>query len=282
MITITFIFASMVLKIHTPAYPLNLFIDNFLYYKDYQPDHQLDRFFPDGNTYLVFDLTEKPKYIYDNENFKEIQSCKSIWFSGLRNQSITIPSGIEQEMIVVNFHKGKAYPFITAPLNQFTNLTVDGDLALPNTIYELRERILMCIHTEKMFQEIEHYFLNHSVSPLVTNPFIDYSIHCITKTPAPITIEKLTQKIGYSHRHFIKIFSEHVGMTPKHYMKIIRFQKVIQIAESKAKLNWSDIAFQCGYYDLSHFSHEFKLFSGFSPKEYRNLKSDFTNYVAVS
>ncbi|MBK9108806.1 MAG: helix-turn-helix transcriptional regulator [Saprospiraceae bacterium] len=271
----------MILKIHKPAAPLDLFIDHFLYYKDYIPDHQLDRFFPDGNTYLVIDLTETPKSIYDNVSLKEIQSCKRIWFSGIRNQSITIPSGLEQEMIVVNFHKGKSYPFIKAPLHAFTNLTVDAELALNSEIQSLRDLLLACVDAEQMFAKMESHFLNYHIHPLVQNPFIDYSIQCITQSPEPFTIEKLTQKVGFSHRHFIKIFMEHVGMSPKQYMKIIRFQKAIHFAEEDPLKTWSEIAMQCGYYDLAHFHHEFKLFSGFSPKQYRKLHSDFTNYVAV-
>lgn len=272
----------MILKIHIPSLPLSLFIDNFLYYKDYQPDHKLDRFFPDGNTYLVFDLTDKPKSIYDNISFREIQSCHRIWFSGLRNQSITIPSGIEQEMIVINFHKGKSYPFLKAPLHEFTNVTVDGDLAVGNNVNELRDRILEKSNVEQMFLELEHFFLKYGARSLEPNPCIDYAIECLSKAPEAMSIEKLIQKIGYSHRHFIKIFSDHVGMNPKQYMKIIRFQKAVQIAESNRSQNWSEIALQCNYYDLAHFSHEFKLFSGFSPNQYRSLKSDFINYVAVN
>ncbi|MBK8956433.1 MAG: helix-turn-helix transcriptional regulator [Saprospiraceae bacterium] len=271
----------MILEIHIPSYPLCLFIDNFLYYKDYQPDHQLDRFFPDGNVYLVIDLTSTPKHIHDNDHFGVLQTCKGTWFSGLRDQSITIPSGKEQEMIVVNFQKGKSYPFVEAPLSQFTNITVEGELAFGKKVIEVREKVLECKTVTQMFQQLEKYFLPF-ISNLTPNPFIDYAIQTLTCAPEPLTIEKLTHKIGYSHRHFIKMFSEHVGLNPKQFAKIIRFQKTIASAQSNPNLEWSTIALSSGYYDLAHFHHEFKMFSGFTPNQFRSLKSDFMNYVAVN
>ena len=71
----------MIAKFHIPAFPLDQYIESFFYYTGYQPDHSVDRFLPDGNVNLIFDLTDRPKYIYDNTTLKEIQSCKRVWFS---------------------------------------------------------------------------------------------------------------------------------------------------------------------------------------------------------
>ena len=111
----------MIAKLHIPAPPLDRFVESFFYYTGFQPEHAVDRFIPDGNVYMIFDLTDRPKYIYDNHTLKEIQSCKRVWFSGFRTEPITIPSGAESEMIVVNFHKGKAFPFPSLPLGEVTN-----------------------------------------------------------------------------------------------------------------------------------------------------------------
>ena len=96
----------MVFEVHIPAYPLNQFIESFIYYRDYNPVHSVDRLLPDGNINVVIDLTDYPKYIYDNDTLKEIQACKNVWFSGIRNHYITIPSGKDSEMFIINFVKG--------------------------------------------------------------------------------------------------------------------------------------------------------------------------------
>ena len=83
----------MILQIHKPAFPLDEFVENLIYYHGLSIPHNLDRFLPDGNTEIIIDLTENPQHIYDNETLQEIQICRYAWVSGVRTQPITIPSG---------------------------------------------------------------------------------------------------------------------------------------------------------------------------------------------
>ena len=129
----------MISHLHKPTYPLSDFIESIYYYKDFEPEHAIDRFLPDGNVQLIIDLTEEPKYIYDNDTLKEIQACKRVWFSGFRTEPITIPSGKDSEMIIVQFFKGSAFPFISDPMDQLTNLVVDAELVLRDDIHDLRQ-----------------------------------------------------------------------------------------------------------------------------------------------
>ena len=71
----------MFFKTHIPSFPLNQFVESFIYYRDYNPVHSVDRFLPDGNVNIVIDLTDYPKYIYDNETLKEIQACRKFFVS---------------------------------------------------------------------------------------------------------------------------------------------------------------------------------------------------------
>ncbi|HET6821910.1 MAG TPA: AraC family transcriptional regulator, partial [Anaerolineales bacterium] len=77
------------------------------------------------------------------------------------------------------------------------------------------------------------------------------------------------------------LFRQQVGVTPKQYLKIMRFQKAICTIECSHPIRWSEIALQSGYYDQAHFTHDFKSFSGFTPGEYLNRKTDTLNYIPV-
>ncbi len=77
------------------------------------------------------------------------------------------------------------------------------------------------------------------------------------------------------------MFKENVGLTPKGFLKIIRFQKAIQEIEACKKINWSGIAYETGYYDQAHFINDFKNFSGFTPQQYLLVKNDQLNYVPI-
>lgn len=271
----------MVFQLHIPGFPLNQFVESFIYYRDYNPVHSVDRFLPDGNVNIVFDLTDYPKYIYDNETLKEIQACRNVWFSGIRNQYITIPSGKDSEMFIINFHKGKSYPFVQMPLHELTDSVVDGDLVLTSEIMDMRAMLLESVSISGKFQAAESFLTKKFNSRLIVNPFIDFAVNKILQSPEQASIEHISRKVGYSQKHLIKLFKDNVGMTPKGFLKIIRFQKAIQEIDASKKINWAGLALESGYYDQAHFINDFKLFSGFTPREYIQKQSGYLNYVAV-
>lgn len=276
----------MIFETYIPTFPLNQFIENFTYYKGFNPDHSVDRFLPDGYTYVVFDLTDYPKFIYDNHTLKEIQSCRNVWFSGIREKYITIPSGRDSEMFIINFQKGKAYPFVEMPMHELTDFVVDGELVMNSEILNLREKFFECLTVQEKFTCAEKYLTSRFLKKLIANPFVDYSVNLILQNPNQISINHLTKKVGYSQKHFIKIFKEHVGLTPKAFLKIIRFQKVIREIETTRPANlrhggWTNVALESGYYDQAHFINDFKDFSGFTPNQYLNMQREFANYIAV-
>jgi AraC-like DNA-binding protein len=258
----------MISEIYIPSFPLNQFIENFLYYTDYNPAHSVDRFLPDGNVNIVFDLTDYPKYIYDNETLKEIQACRNVWFSGIRNRYITIPSGRDSEMFIINFHRGKAYPFVEMPLCELTDSVVDGDLVLTGEIMDVRQMILEAPSIPRKFYVVEKFLLRKFCKKLIINPFIEFAVNKLVKSPGQLSIEQISNKVGYSQKHLVKLFKDNVGLTPKGFLKIIRFQKAVEEIAASKEIRWAGIALDCGYYDQAHFINDFKLFSGLTPSRY--------------
>lgn len=267
---------------HIPSVPLDQYITHFTYYKGYKPQHSIDRYLPNGNVEIIIDLTDIPKYIYDNDKLTTIQTCREIWVSGMRETFITIPSGLDAEMFIIEFRKGQAYSFIGRPLTEITGQVVGGDLALPQVFRELREQLLAQRSPAAMFLVAERILFGHFGDKLSINPFVHFAVSRILVSPSSLTIKDLADRTGYSSKHFIRIFTEHVGLNPKSFLRIIRFQKAIQDIETKGALHWASLALDCGYYDQSHFIADFRNFSGFTPLEYMKKKnSELLNYIPV-
>jgi AraC-like DNA-binding protein len=271
----------MIYRTHMPRHPLSSFITHFVYYKDHTPNHSIDRFLPDGNTEIIIDLTTTPKYIYDNDTFTEIQACNRIWISGVRSKFISIPSGRDSEMFVLNFRKGAVYPFLRMPLHEISDRVVDGDLILHKSFLVLREALLNAGSIDAMFALAEQMLITNFLPSFTSNPFVDYAVGSILRDPAVTRIKTIADKTGFSSKHFIKIFRDNVGVNPKTFLRIIRFQKAIGELEHNRAMSWAGLAVDCGYYDQAHFIDDFKSFSGFTPVEYIARKNDLLNYVPV-
>jgi AraC-like DNA-binding protein len=274
----------MILEVHTPAFPLDLFINGFIYYDGFDPVHKMDRFLPDGNTEIIFDLSDNPQYIYDNETLEEIQTCRHAWVSGVRTQPITIPSGKGSRMLIVAFKRGKAHPFYPLPMSEIADVVVSADVIFGREIIDLREQLLCASSVDRMFWLVERFLTRRagrSLPPDISTRCVDYALSSITRAPNQLSFRELNDQIGYSQKHFISLFKTRVGVPPKQYMKIMRFQKAIHEIERDRSIHWSEIALHNGFYDQAHFINEFRNFSGFTPGEYLKKKTDVLNYVPV-
>jgi AraC-like DNA-binding protein len=80
--------------------------------------------------------------------------------------------------------------------------------------------------------------------------------------------------LGLSHKHFISEFRREVGLTPKLFCRVRRFQQVLAQIHSRACVSWTDVAYNCGYFDQAHFINDFRLFAGVNPSTYLREQLD--------
>jgi AraC-like DNA-binding protein len=82
-----------------------------------------------------------------------------------------------------------------------------------------------------------------------------------------------------SERSLERKFRQHIGISPKLFSRINRFQEAFRLLKNNNYIKLSDIAFDAGYTDQSHFIREFKEFTGFAPykyqKEFGPINEDF-------
>ncbi len=271
----------MIYQIHIPRSPLDEFVELFVYFKGVQHSHSVDRFLPNGDVEILIDFHDRPQFIYDNESLKEIQACNRVWASGLRTEPITIPSGTDAEMMVIAFKKGRAAPFFPFPMQEIADSVVDADLVWGSGLGVLRERLLGAGDTDERFRIVEDFLLREFRSKLDVDPCVAFAVEQMTNTPDSINIAKMNDQIGYSQKHFIQLFRRAVGVTPKSYLKIMRFQKAVATIDASNEHDWRTIALDCGFYDQSHFISDFKHFSGFTPEQYSTIKTNYQNYIPV-
>ena len=271
----------MLFRSHIPEFPLSHFIESLYYFEGFTPEHSIDRFLPDGNVHIIIDLSETPKYIYDNDTLEERQACRNAWVSGIRTGYICIPSGLDAKNMIVNFRKGMSYPFFGMPVSELTNVVADAEQVFGRGILELRSELQETDSIEGKFALTERFLLNAAGRSPDDNPVIRHSLERLIHEPYGKSLKEISGDIGYSQKHFIQLFKDNVGVTPKTFLRIMRFQKAIEEIERIGNVSWIEIAVDCGYYDQSHFINDFKNFSGFTPEEYMVRKNGQVNYIPI-
>lgn len=101
-------------------------------------------------------------------------------------------------------------------------------------------------------------------------PVIDYiNLHYMEE----ITVEELAQKMNVSKSHFMKSFKKATGSSAIDYLISVRIRSACQ-ALQETKLSISEIAFNCGFKNLSNFNRHFKNLTGYTPYQYRKSFPD--------
>ncbi len=264
---------------HQPVVLLRTYVQ-FIVYSEYKPPHEIDRLIPDGTVNLIIELGELPQYIYDNDDLSEKSKHTGVWLSGIQTEYLSISSA-NRGMIVIQFHPSGAHPILHIPVKELSNLVVDAGLILGDSIYELRDRMLEEPSIGKRIDLAENWLLGRVTEQSIPESVVQYAVEQTLQNPSEINIELLIKKIGYSHRHFVQLFKRFVGISPKQYQRIVRFNKVLESINRGECINWAKLSLECGYYDQAHFVKEFKSFSGLNPKEYLIEKGEYSNYVPI-
>lgn len=81
-------------------------------------------------------------------------------------------------------------------------------------------------------------------------------------------VAAVAEELGISERHLRRVFREVVGMCPKAFIKLKRFERAIKAASDGPDSSWSDIAVGAGYYDQAHMIADFRSIAGATPREF--------------
>jgi AraC-like DNA-binding protein len=101
-----------------------------------------------------------------------------------------------------------------------------------------------------------------------------WAIDRIEETGGQLDIGALARELGYSQKHLITLFRDHVGIPPKLAARLFRFDRVVQHIRNGAPGSWAEIAAACGYYDQAHLNREMRLFTGTTPTAARAMMTE--------
>ena len=71
-----------------------------------------------------------------------------------------------------------------------------------------------------------------------------------------------------------------VGMSPKEYYRVVRFQRALYLLQNHPGMEFVDLAYSCGFYDPSHLVKDFKEFTGCSPTQYLSSRSPYSTFFS--
>lgn len=245
--------------------PCQLLQDYVRYYWIFESNQPIKTYtFPIGCPQLIF---HKKSALYIPElNTKQDR----LTISGQVNFSSHISAEDSVEMIVVVFHPYAMSAFLNIPISVFYNQEVSGYGLENKKLNCLATRIFDCDDNDLCISLIEQWLFSQLRTNSTTKREVDINriaavVHQMHSTPNT-PISELASIACLSKKQFERIFLATVGMNPKEYARIVRFQKSLKLMQNQTEnISQTQIAYQCGYSDQSHFIREFRELSRYTP-----------------
>lgn len=250
-----------------PRAPLSDFVDLLWLFDGYAPGHAQERLLPTGTVELVIDMRSEPS------GFRAV-------VAGPHSESSVLDTSRAASVLGVHFKPGGAFPFFGVPAGELHNSEVPLDALWGSGADELRERALAARSTEARFRVLEAFLLARART-LARHPAVAFALRELGEAPRARTVAAVVDAVGLSQRRFIDRFRDEVGLTPKLFSRVRRFQEVVRLVHPARTVDWADVALSCGYFDQAHFIHDFRSFSGMSPTAYLARKSEHQNHVPL-
>ena len=258
-----------IFNFYKPKPPLSKFVDNFWLYEGYEPELKSERILPTGTLELVVNLRQNELLFYDAERPESCSRFSGAVVSGAHGCGFAPDAPEETFIIGVHFKPGGAFPFLGLPAGDLADTHVDLETLWGPSTDRLRERLCEARTSAERFQLLQEALLNRLCHGVEQHYAVSAALEMFGKKQAGPRVREAAKYLG-RQRRFIQVFKAEVGMTPKLFSRIQRFQQTRTFIQQNPSPNWAALALDLGYFDQSHLIREFLEFSGLSPTDYLN------------
>lgn len=237
---------------------------------------------PDGCPEIVFNLSDR--FLRLHTRHEELQP--TALFVGQMRSSISIKPTGNVSLFGVRFQPAGAYPLVRFPLSELTDQIIDFSLASPLIGKEVENKISDAGSFAERVAIFEAFFFEQLASISECDVIASNACAKIISGHGLDSISQVANELGVSERRLERRFRQSVGVSPKTFSRIVRFQTVLNAVQGSTSANLLDTALSFGYYDQSHVIRDFKEFSGVTPMTFfertHQISDNFTGHTGVT
>jgi AraC-like DNA-binding protein len=258
------------LTCRVPAGPLSSYVRVLWHAAGWQPSRGRERHLPDGTASMLIVLEGAPRGHADDLAI----------IVGPRSSYSLIGASAARTIIGVQFTSRGAGPWVNVPLSELANTHAPLRYVADSAATVLRERLLARGSAERRLDLLEEWLTLRLLRQPSGTEAIAWAVHAIEQRPQ-IHIGDVAERSGHSWRWFVERFSREVGLTPKVFSRLCRFQNALACLHADRAIDLADVAVSLGYFDQAHFAHDFHTIAGITPTAYRAARTVHHNHVAI-
>jgi AraC-like DNA-binding protein len=269
---------------HIPAPPLDGFIRVLWYAQARGVAHRRERILPSGCVQVILNLARD--FLLDCPEGETDRRRPPALVVGARSAYEIVDISDMTDLIGIVFAPGGFGPFAADAVDLFSNRSVGLEDVWGAPVRSLRDRLRELPDPEKRLRCFEGFLVERFAPHLARHgPWrsgeIDFALRAFAGAPRIATVRDVASRTGWSERRFSQVFRQEVGLSPKTWCRVQRFQRVLRQLHVGADVRWAELALDCGYYDQSHFANEFRAFSGVDATTYSARRTHWVNHIVA-
>lgn len=225
-----------------------------------------ERVFPDGCMELVFHLGDLFRK-HTGPGISHLQPGSFV--HGQLRGVMELEATGRTSIFAVRFYPHGLQPFLAMPLHELTEQTPTLSDCWGHDGAVLFDQVMCAGAHDQRIALVESFLLKRLMHRgKAMDAAIDWCVGHITSRGGHVAIDMLASRLGISKRHLERRFQDTVGLSPKLFSRITRFQHVLRQLEHDSFGGFTQVAYATGFYDQAHFIKDFRAFTGLHPKQY--------------
>lgn len=255
----------------TPSYLLKHIIECYWIVENTDPTPVQEKIIPDGFPEMIFHYGDPYRIRLSDQWVVQSRSL----YSGQITKYFYLENTGKSGVMGVKLKPTAITHLYNQSAHTYTDKVVDLLQIGEPTLDSLERELHSLTEADKMIALLNEYFL--PLASRYKENAADKAIELIVAATGMISIADICSTLFISERQLERVFKKYVGLSPKFYCRIIRFNHIFHCMERGAH-GWSDVVHNAGYYDQSHFIRNFKAFTGEEPSAYLFEKTNLANF----
>lgn len=176
--------------------------------------------------------------------------------------------GKEFLSLQVVFQPGALYRLTGISMRELLNQYVEASDVFGSVVSVVNEQLYHAGSYREMIVILEVFLLKVVKAPKKPRHTVDLSGSMMLKQEECFGLDSFLKQACLCHRQFDRMFGERMGISPKQYLRIVRFDKAYRMKNRFSHLDWLSIAIRTGYHDYQHLTKDYKEFTGYTPPQY--------------
>lgn len=219
---------------------------------------------------LAFYPRDRERVVYAASG-KTVEQLPVVFFG---QHTVLTNRHISHDFLVlqIHFQPGAIFRLTGIPVFEFNNVYTDAENIFTKDIHYVNEQLYAAVGYHAMIVVLDDYVGRLVKKARKSSHLMDAAAQLMLAKRGTVPLDWLRREACLSVKQLERTFKERIGINPKVFNRLIRFDQAYRTKNAQPRLDWLSVAIECGYHDYQHLVRDYRDFTGLTPNGFLDLE----------